>query len=67
MTRPVLQLRPGDQVRHPSGAWLTVAARPQPDPHGPHITWPYIGGTRGRADWLASVRCRPAHLSKGAS
>ncbi len=64
-TRLVLDLRPGDQVRQPSGAWLTVAARPQPNPRGPALTWRYLGGSTGRADWLDRVPCRPAH-SRGA-
>jgi hypothetical protein len=67
VTRPALELCPGDQVRQPSGAWLTVAARPRPNPRGPHITWPYLGGSTGTADWLDCVPCRPAHDRKGAS
>ena len=64
---PVLDLRPGDRVRHSSGAWLTVAARPAASPRGSVLTWSYIGGSVGRADWLARVICRPAHRRKGAS
>lgn len=66
VTLPVLDLRPGDEVRHPSGAWLTVAARPAASPRGSVLTWPYIGGSVGRADWLDQVICRPARR-KGAS
>lgn len=57
---PVLDLRPGDQVRQPSGAWLTVARRPAASPRGSDLTWPYIGGSTGRADWLDRVLCRRA-------
>ncbi|MDX2700337.1 hypothetical protein [Streptomyces ipomoeae] len=60
LTRPVLALRPGDRVRQPSGAWLTVAARPRPNPRGPRLTWHYVGGSTGTADWLAYVPCLPA-------
>jgi hypothetical protein len=60
LTRSVIALRPGDQVRQPSGAWLTVAARPRPNPRGPRLTWHYVGGSTGTADWLARVPCRPA-------
>jgi hypothetical protein len=59
-TRPVLELRPGDQVRHSSGAWLTVATRPQPSPRWASVTWSYLGGSTGSANWLARVPCRPA-------
>lgn len=59
-TRPVLDLRPGDEVRQPSGAWLTVATRPTASPRGSALTWSYLGGSTGRADWLDTVPCRPA-------
>lgn len=59
-TRAVLDLRPGDQVRHPSGAWFTVATRPTASPRGSALTWTYLGGSTGRADWLDTVPCRPA-------
>jgi hypothetical protein len=59
-SRPVLDLRPGDQVHDPSGRWLTVATRPRPNRSGARLTWTYLGGIRGRAHWLAQVPCRPA-------
>ena len=65
-TRPVLDLRPGDEVRQPSGAWLTVATRPQASPRGSVLTWSYLGGSTASADWLDRVPCRPAHR-KGAT
>lgn len=64
--RPVLDLRPGDQVRQSSGAWLTVAARPQASPRGSTLTWSYLSGSTGHADWLDQVHCRPARRRKGA-
>lgn len=64
--RPVLDLRPGDEVRQPSGAWLTVAARPQPTPRGSTLDWPYLSGSTGHADWLDQVECRPARAGSGA-
>ena len=57
---PVLDLRPGDQVRQPSGVWLTVARRPIPRGSGAEVTWPYLSGRAGYAPWLATVECRPA-------
>ncbi|TQE35447.1 hypothetical protein [Streptomyces ipomoeae] len=57
--RAVLELRPGDQVLQPGGAWFTVAGRPRPS-RGPVVTWPYVGGSTGSAQWLALVECRPA-------
>ncbi|MEI5522490.1 hypothetical protein WB388_17965 [Streptomyces brasiliscabiei] len=62
-TRPVLELRPGDQVHDPSGTWLTVATRPVPNHSGARLTWTYLEGVRGRAHWLAEVPCRPAHAT----
>lgn len=59
-THPVLDLRPGDQVRQPCGAWLTVATRPQASQSGSVLFWFYEGGSTGRADWLDQVGCRPA-------
>lgn len=58
-TRPVLDLRPGDEVRQPSGAWFTVASRPKASPRGSDLTWAYLGGSTSSADWLARVTCRP--------
>ena len=58
-TRPVLGLRPGDQVRQPSGAWFTVATRPKASPRGSSLTWSYLGGSTSSADWLDRVTCRP--------
>lgn len=60
VTRPVLDLRPGDEVHDPSGMWLTVATRPRSDRSGARLTWFYLGGIRGRAHWLAELPCRPA-------
>lgn len=65
-TRPALDLRPGDQVRQPCGAWFTVATRPQPSSRWARVTWSYLGGSTGTANWLARVPCRPAHR-KGAT
>ncbi|MDX3507423.1 hypothetical protein PV755_00550 [Streptomyces caniscabiei] len=64
---PVLDLRPGDEVRQPSGAWLTVASRPKASPRGSVLTWSYLGGSIASADWLARVPCRPAHRKGAAS
>lgn len=64
---PVLDLRPGDEVRDPSGMWLTVATRPYATRSGEFLTWFYLDGIAGRANWLAEVLCRPAHRRKGAS
>lgn len=64
---PVLDLRPGDEVHDPSGAWLTVATRPYPNRSGAVLTWFYRDGIRGRAHWLAQLPCRPANRRKGAS
>jgi hypothetical protein len=58
VTRPVLDLHPGDEVLQPSGAWLTVAGRPQPAPRGSVLDWPYEGGSTGHADWLDRVEVR---------
>ncbi|MCC9712043.1 hypothetical protein E4N62_46680 [Streptomyces sp. MNU76] len=60
VTRPVLDLRPGDQVRQPSGVWLTVGARPRATRDGNVLFWFYVGGSTGRAGWLDEVECRPA-------
>ena len=62
---PVLDLRPGDQVRQPSGAWWTVARRPIPRGSGAEVTWPYLGGRAGYASWLARVPCRRAAAGVG--
>lgn len=62
---PVLELRPGDEVLAPSGAWLTVATRPRASHGGAVITWFYLDGVYGRAHWLAEVPCRPAQPRKG--
>ena len=59
-TSPVLDLRPGDQVRQPTGDWFTVATRPKANPRGSVLTWSYLGGSTGRADWLDHIPCRPA-------
>ncbi|QFR00750.1 hypothetical protein F9278_36355 [Streptomyces phaeolivaceus] len=64
---PVLGLRPGDQVRQPCGAWLTVGRRPRPSRTGAVLTWLYQGGGIGQADWLDLVPCRPDTRRKGAS
>ena len=58
-TSPVLDLRPGDQVRQPTGDWFTVATRPKANPRGSVLTWSYLGGSTGRADWLDHIPCRP--------
>jgi hypothetical protein len=65
VTRPVLDLRPGDEVRQPSGVWLTVGARPKASRGGAVLMWRYLGGGIGRADWLAQVECRPAQREVG--
>jgi hypothetical protein len=70
VTRPVLDLQPGDQVRQPSGAWLTVGRRPRPSRTGAVLTWLYLGGGVGQAGWLDHVECRPttpmeeAHMAR---
>ncbi|WP_200302278.1 hypothetical protein [Streptomyces adelaidensis] len=64
--RPVLALRPGDEVRQDGGAWFTVARRPLPRGSGAEVTWPYVGGRAGHAPWLATVECRPAAEGVGA-
>lgn len=66
-TRPVLDLRPGDEVRQPSGAWFTVASRPKASPRGSSLTWSYLGGSTASANWLAHVTCRPAPATPGAT
>jgi hypothetical protein len=66
VTRPVLELRPGDQVHDSSGRWLTVATRPLPDRRGARITWFYEDGIRGRAHWLAELPCRPTRTDNTA-
>ncbi|MDX2667426.1 hypothetical protein [Streptomyces stelliscabiei] len=60
VTRPAPDLRPGDQVRQPCGAWFTVATRPRASRSGAVLSWFYEGGSRGRAHWLAELPCRPA-------
>ncbi|MDX2552577.1 hypothetical protein ACKI1J_42870 [Streptomyces scabiei] len=65
--RPVLDLRPGDEVHDPSGRWLTVATRPRPDRVGDRLTWFYEDGIRGRAHWLATLPCRPARATPPAT
>ncbi|MEV4858956.1 hypothetical protein [Streptomyces ossamyceticus] len=56
---PVLELRPGDQVRR-AGAWFTVAARPRPSDRWASVTWSYLGGSTHTANWLGRVPCVPA-------
>lgn len=66
VTRPALTLRPGDQVRQPSGAWLTVGRRPRPSRTGAVLTWLYRGGGIGQAGWLDDVECRPHQTTEEA-
>ncbi|GAQ61924.1 hypothetical protein [Streptomyces scabiei] len=60
VTRPALDLRPGDQVRQPCGDWFTVATRPKASRTGGSLRWFYEGGRVGVAHWLAELPCRPA-------